>query len=138
MQKCTYDLIVFDPRCGSFHIGKTRRNLAKRLEEHQSSPNSEVCNHLQYNSTHKVDFHNPQILTSCLDKHKLLILESLYIQLLNPSPNFDSSSYPLRLLMRERHRPIFSFHFNQHHDIIHVSLLLCVENGTRRGPKRSQ
>ena len=63
--------------CGSFYIGQTRRNLVKRLEEHQSSPNSEVCNHLQINPSHKVDFHNPQILTSCPDKHKLLILESL-------------------------------------------------------------
>ena len=28
--------------CGSFYIGQTRRNLVKRLEEYQSSPNSEV------------------------------------------------------------------------------------------------
>ena len=83
--------------CGSFYIGQTRRNLVKRLEEHQSSPNSEVCNHLQSNPSHRVDFHNPQILTSCPDKHKLLILESLYIQLLKPNLNLDSSSYPLRL-----------------------------------------
>ena len=40
--------------------------------------------------------------------------------------------------MRERHRPILSFHFNQYHDVIRVSFLLFVENGTRRGPKRSQ
>ena len=62
--------------CGSFYIGQTRRNFVKRLEEHQSSPNSDVCNHLQSNPSHKVDFHNPQILTSCPEKHKLLILES--------------------------------------------------------------
>ena len=35
--------------------------------------------------------------TSCPDKHKLLILESLYIQLLKPNLNLDSSSYPLHL-----------------------------------------
>ena len=83
--------------CGTFYIGQNRRNLVKRLEEHQSSPNSEVYNHLQSNPSHKVDFNNPQILTSCPDKHKLLILKSLYIQLLKPNLNFDSSSYPLRL-----------------------------------------
>ena len=83
--------------CGSFYIGQTRRNLVKRLEEHQSSPNYEVCDHLQSNPSHKVDFHNPQILTSCPDKHKLLVLESLYIQLLKPNLNLDFSSYPLRL-----------------------------------------
>ena len=54
--------------CGSFYIGQTRRNLVQRLEEHQSSPNSEVYYHLQSNLFHKVDFHNPQILTSCPDK----------------------------------------------------------------------
>ena len=78
--------------CESFYIGQTRRNLVKRLEEHQSSPNSEVCNHLQFNPSHRVDFHNTQILTSCPDKPKLFILESLYIQLLKPNLNLDSSS----------------------------------------------
>ena len=73
--------------CGSFYIGQTRKNLIKRLEEHQSSPNSEVCNHLQSNPSRKVDLHNSQILTSCPDKHKLSILESLYIQLLKPNLN---------------------------------------------------
>ena len=68
--------------CGSFYIGQTRRKLVKRLEEHPSSPNFKVCNHLQSNPFHKVDFQNPQILISCPEKHKLLILESLHIQLL--------------------------------------------------------
>ena len=40
----------------------------------------EVCNHLQSNPNHRVDFNNPQILTSSPDKSKLLILESLCIQ----------------------------------------------------------
>ena len=83
--------------CGSFYIGQTRRNLIKRLEEHQTSPTSEVNNHLQANSTHTVDFNNPQILSYSQDKYKLLILESLYIQELNPDINIDSTSFPLRL-----------------------------------------
>ena len=37
------------------------------------------------------------MLTSCLDKHKLLILESLYIKLLKPNLNLDSSSDSLRI-----------------------------------------
>ena len=49
--------------CESFYIGQTQRNLVKFLEEHQLKPNSEVCNHLQPNPTHKVDFHNQQILS---------------------------------------------------------------------------
>ena len=35
--------------CGSFYIGQTRRNLAKRLDEHQTGLSSEVCSHLQSN-----------------------------------------------------------------------------------------
>ena len=63
--------IVYRLNCsrGSFYVGQTQKNVVKRLEEHQSSPNSEVCNHLQSNPSHIVDFHNPQILTSCPDKH---------------------------------------------------------------------
>ena len=83
--------------CGSFCIGQTRRHLVKRLDEHQTSLNSEVCNHLQSNPNHRVDFNNPQILNSSPDKSKLLILESLCIQQLKPSLNLDSKSFPLRL-----------------------------------------
>ena len=31
--------------CGSFFVGQTRRNLVKRLDEHQTSLNSKVYNH---------------------------------------------------------------------------------------------
>ena len=51
----------------------------------------------QSNPNHRVDFNNPQILTSSPDKSKLLILESLCIQQLKPSLNLDSKSFPLRL-----------------------------------------
>ena len=56
--------------CRSFYIDQTRRNLVKRLDEHQISFDSEVCNHLQSNPNHRVDFNNPQILTSSPDKSK--------------------------------------------------------------------
>ena len=48
--------------CGFFYIGQTRRNLNKRLQKHQTSDTSEICNHIQSNIDHKVDFNNPQIL----------------------------------------------------------------------------
>ena len=66
--------------CGSFYISQTRRSLIKRLQEHQTSDTSEVCNHIQSHTHHKVDFNNPQILTHCPGKYRLLILESLFIQ----------------------------------------------------------
>ena len=83
--------------CGSFYIGQTRRNLIKRLQEHQTSDTSEVCNHIQSNTDHKVDFNDPKILTHSPDKYKLLILESLFIQQLKPYLNLDSTSFPLHL-----------------------------------------
>ena len=57
----------------------------------------EIVADLHSNPSYKVDFDNPQMFTSCPDKHKLLILESLYIQLLKSNLNLGSSSYPLRL-----------------------------------------
>ena len=89
--------------CGSFYIGQTRQNLVKRLDEHQTSLNSEVCNHLQLNPNHKVDFNNPQILTSSPDKSKLLILESLYIQQLKPSLNLALNPF-LSVYLTRDHR----------------------------------
>ena len=65
--------------CGSFYIGQTRRNVVKLLHEHRTNLNSKVCNHLQSNPNHRVDFNNSQILTSFPDKSKLFILEPLYI-----------------------------------------------------------
>ena len=83
--------------CESFYIGRTRKNLMKRLQEHQASDTSEVCNHIQCNTDHKVDFNNPQILTHSPDEYKLLILESLFIQQLKPDLNLDFTSFPLHL-----------------------------------------
>jgi len=80
-----------------FFISQTRRSLLKRLDDHQSSPKSEVCNHLQSNPNYKVDFNNSQILISSPDKFKLLVLESLYFQQLKPVLNLDSASYLLHI-----------------------------------------
>ena len=81
--------------CGSFCIGQARRNLIKRLQEHQTSDTSEVCNHIQSNTHYKVDFNNPQILTHSPDKYKLLILEFIFIQQLKPNPHLDSAVHIL-------------------------------------------
>jgi len=60
--------------CGSVYIAKTRRNLIKRLEVHQTSPNSEVCNHLQSNPSYTVDFLkgalNPNFLNLTINRKK--------------------------------------------------------------------
>ena len=91
--------VVYRLNCsrGSFYIGQTRKNLIKRLQEHQTSDTSELWNHIQSNTDHKINFNNPQILIHFQDKYKLLILESLFIQQLKADLNLDSTSFPLRL-----------------------------------------
>ena len=73
------------------------RNLCTRIDEHRYSPKSEVCKHLQENGDHRVDFANPIILGSAGDAVRLRILESLQIQLLQPTLNTDGTSVPLYL-----------------------------------------
>ena len=73
------------------------RSFFKDFKDFKDFLKIEVCDHLQSNPNHRVDFNNPQILTSSPDKSKLLILESLCIQQLKPSLNLDSKSFPLRL-----------------------------------------
>ena len=116
-----------DCSCGSFYVGQTRRNFVKRLEEHQSSPNSEVCNHLQSNPSHKVDFHNPQILTSCPNKRKLLILESLYNQLLKPNQPGGSRAN----LTHEPHSSVMVRRFRKQKSCCHV---IAIPSGWHRCP----
>ena len=116
-----------------FCIAQTQRNLAKRREEHQSSPNSEIYSYLQFNLSHKVDFHNLQVLISCPDKHKLLILESPYIQLLKPISTSTPHLIHSAFLMLKRYRPVFIFHFNHYQDVIHVSFCFWLQIAPEEG-----
>ena len=81
--------------CGSTYIGQTRRILLSRIKEHDTSENSEICEHLLQNPSHRVDFNIPTILGSENDTARLLILESLFIQEQTPDLNNDSQSSPL-------------------------------------------
>ena len=56
------------------------------------------CRHtLMDNPDHKVDFAKPNILSSSGDSARLLILESLFIQIYEPLLDVDSKSAPLYL-----------------------------------------
>lgn len=85
--------------CGSIYIGQTRRNLHTRLNEHNTgtklNQQSDVTKHLLENSSHKIDFENPDILCSSYNPKELLIKETLLIQQYEPDINVDVSSFPL-------------------------------------------
>ena len=91
--------VVYKLTCsfGSNYVGQTRRNLINRFKEHSSSDKHEVCRHLMDNADHKVDFANPNILSSSGDFARLLILESHFIQKYEPLLNVDFKSAPLYL-----------------------------------------
>jgi len=81
--------------CGASYIGQTQRNLINRIEEHRTSPSSSVCRHLQANSDHRVNFHNPEVIGSDNNWRRLQILESLLIQEHKPEVNVNIPSMPL-------------------------------------------
>jgi len=81
--------------CGASYIGQTQRNLINRIEEHRTSPSSSVCRHLQANSDHRVNFHNPEVIGSDNNWRRLQILESLLIQEHKPEVNANIPSIPL-------------------------------------------
>ena len=85
--------------CKKTYIGQSKRNLKTRLEEHDpiTFGKSDVTDHLQENSDHTIDFHNPLILAQETNWRKLRIKETLYIQKLQPQLNSDEASHPLYL-----------------------------------------
>ena len=87
--------------CGSSYIGETQRNFVTRLHKH--NPDSTTCKdtdvseHLANNTGHKIDFDNPKILCTARNRTKLLILETLKINRLNPQINVDQFSIVMYL-----------------------------------------
>ena len=80
--------------CGSNYIGRFRRNLITRINEHKFDQRSEVCQHLLPNPKHRFNFKQPEILGSIVCHKKLHLLESLLIQQHQPELNIDDSSIP--------------------------------------------
>ena len=66
--------------CGASYIGQTQRSLINRIEEHRTSLSSSVSRHLQANPDHRLDFHNPEVISSDNNWWRLQILESSLIQ----------------------------------------------------------
>ena len=89
--------------CGSFYIGKTKRQLVVRLEEHkkgvgQEEYKSALFKH-QKQTGHKIDYEGVEVLDSADSDRKLLLKEMLLINLHKPDLNTQVKSELFRLIL---------------------------------------
>ena len=65
--------------CGEFYIGKTKRRLHQRLQEHQQQDYSALHKHAA-EQDHAIDYQNPVILATDDNDFKLTIKEAINIR----------------------------------------------------------
>ena len=84
--------------CPEFYIGLTTRRLHKRLHEHKTREYCSVYRH-SFVTDHKMDFDNPEILGSDIQKIRLQIKETLNIKQFAAyrSLNVNIKSYDCKL-----------------------------------------
>ena len=84
--------------CDSFYVGKTKRVLKQRLDEHKTDDHSAVLRHSR-DTGHCIAFEEPSIIASDSDELRLYIKESLKIKELsaNKSLNGNIGSMDLHL-----------------------------------------
>ena len=94
-------MVVYKVKCNNcddFYIGKTKRCLGVRIEEHQEpKSNSSILKHAN-ETGHIINWNQVEILDKA-DNDKLLSMkESFYIKKLNPKLNTHTQTAPLSLL----------------------------------------
>jgi len=77
--------------CEAEYIGKTKRILKLRIEEHNNSDKSAVHLHRKEHPTHKIDANNIEILDKADTDYKLRLKEILHIGKHKPSLNIQLS-----------------------------------------------
>ena len=65
--------------CGAFYIGKTKRRLQQRLQEHSSQNYSSLYKH-SIEHSHQINYDNPEILTQDTSDYRLTIKEAIKIK----------------------------------------------------------
>ena len=83
--------------CNSVYIGKTKRHLIKRFNEHLDvrKPTA-VTEHLMRHN-HDIDFNDVEVISTGKSDKELLIKESLCVKKQKPNLNNHVSSFPLEL-----------------------------------------
>ena len=99
--KVIYKLKCLD--CNAFYIGKTKRHLATRVQEHKEGKGdrdqeiSAVFKHMKDNG-HQIDFENVEILDMAQSDYRLGLKESMYIKKFKPSLNIQVQSDLFKLI----------------------------------------
>ena len=88
---------VYCTDCPEYYVGKTKRHLKKRFDEHRDirKPTA-VSNHIMENN-HDVLFPDVKVIARGNNDLELLIKESLIIKQLRPPLNANVASYPLEM-----------------------------------------
>ena len=76
--------------CDAFYVGKTKRRLRQRLEEHSMQDSSSLFKH-SVNFSHSIDYDNPDILTTDSSDYRLSIKEAIKIQELNAHRSLNAN-----------------------------------------------
>lgn len=94
--KMMKSLVVYKLKCstcGGEYIGKTKRILALRAEEHMhKDKDSAVYHHKKRFPSHKIDYEGIEIIDSANSNLKLEVKEQLHIKKLKPSLNTQHTS----------------------------------------------
>ena len=89
-------------RCGSCYVGRTRRNLSTRIEEHLGrKKSSNIFKHLRNNpECQNVDQRKQfKILDYASSKYELCLKEGLHIKWIKPSLNVQKKHEVITLLV---------------------------------------
>ena len=89
---------VFCANCGAFYIGKTKRRLQQRLQEHQQQDYSALKKH-SVELHHVIDFGTPHILDSDVNDFRLTIKEAIHIKNENAQLSLNANIRSCELLL---------------------------------------
>ena len=88
---------IYCTNCSGFYVGKTKRHLKKRFDEHRDVRKLTAVSTHMISTNHDIDFNNVKVLANGNTDTELLIKESLIIKQLKPSLNANVCSFPLEM-----------------------------------------
>ena len=88
---------VYCTECTAFYVGKTKRHLSKRFQEHKDIKKITAVSAHMIESNHDVKFDDVKVISRGSYDLELLIKETLIIKKLKPSLNANVTSFPLEM-----------------------------------------
>ena len=84
--------------CDAFYVGKTKRRLEQRVQEHSQQDCSALKKHTM-DFAHSVDYQNPQILATDSSDYRLSIKESIKISDLKANFSLNANVRSVELML---------------------------------------